>query len=329
MKLLFGIALLFVCVLSQEPPRPKLSEVFEAKVRVEIRRDHVSYWGNGAYIVDQPAGKGLERYHFEGHPELNHHYLQRYDMHRTFVIGSPTNASECTTHEVEGPMPAIWEWIEHANYTGQRHLHNNVYDVWEFTAGYATMWIAVSPSDVNRPAFVGRRSEQREFNLVFDEWHIYTPNPNVFAVPHGCPANSDPIPEPSVGCLSRSTMISRGEKWVKAHVPYNQHGTHDGYREDCSGFVSMCWELSKPGLTTSTLPSVSHKIKKGDLKPGDVLLNVHEHVVLFKGWTDSKHTHYTAMEETRPGEGTVERVTPYPYWYNQAAFVPYRYKNAC
>ena len=36
-------------------------------------------------------------------------------------------------------------------------------------------------------------------------------------------------------------MNSRGQVWVDKHVPYNHEGTYDGYRTDCSGFVSMCW----------------------------------------------------------------------------------------
>jgi len=42
-------------------------------------------------------------------------------------------------------------------------------------------------------------------------------------------------------CVARSTMISRGQDWVNKHVPYSQEKTYDGYRTDCSGFVSMCW----------------------------------------------------------------------------------------
>lgn len=42
-------------------------------------------------------------------------------------------------------------------------------------------------------------------------------------------------------CVARSTMIARGQSWVDKHVPYNQQGSYDGYRTDCSGFVSMCW----------------------------------------------------------------------------------------
>ena len=54
-----------------------------------------------------------------------------------------------------------------------------------------------------------------------------------------------------VGCIARTTILSRGQDWVDKHVPYSQTGTHDGYRTDCSGFVSMCWQASKPGPSTS------------------------------------------------------------------------------
>lgn len=66
-------------------------------------------------------------------------------------------------------------------------------------------------------------------------------------------------------CVARSTIVARGQDWVNKHVPYSQSKTYDGYRTDCSGFVSMAWMLSKPGLTTSTLKGVSHSINKADL----------------------------------------------------------------
>lgn len=129
--------------------------------------------------------------------------------------------------------------------------------------------------------------------------------------------------------MARSTMVSRAQTWVDNHVPYDQSKTYDGYRTDCSGFVSMAWELSKPGLTTQTLPSVSTNIGKDSLQPGDALLCESEHVVLFGGWTDSTKTHYIAYEETRPGEGTVKRATPYPYWSSTSCFHPVRSNNVC
>lgn len=68
-------------------------------------------------------------------------------------------------------------------------------------------------------------------------------------------------------------MISRGQDWVDKHVPYNGSGTHDGYRTDCSGFVSMCWELAKPGLDTRTFHSASHNITKNELLGGDAIIH--------------------------------------------------------
>ena len=38
-----------------------------------------------------------------------------------------------------------------------------------------------------------------------------------------------------VGCIASSTIMSRAQVWVNNHVPYNQGGTYQGYREDCSG----------------------------------------------------------------------------------------------
>ncbi|MEH0108110.1 cell wall-associated hydrolase [Tersicoccus sp. MR15.9] len=128
--------------------------------------------------------------------------------------------------------------------------------------------------------------------------------------------------------ISRSTIISRARTWVTAHVPYNQQGYHRDpqgklYREDCSGYVSMAWHL-RTSYVTSTLPQVSHRITKTQLRPGDVMLKTSGHVVIFNGWANTAHTKYNAMEESRPGVGTVARVTPYPYWSGQGTFVPYR-----
>lgn len=97
-------------------------------------------------------------------------------------------------------------------------------------------------------------------------------------------------------CIGRSTIISRGQNWVDKHVPYNQGGTYDGYRTDCSGFVSMAWMLSKPGLTTYTMGSVSHGISKDSLAAGDAMNCASRHILLFAGWSDSSRTHYVSME---------------------------------
>lgn len=130
-------------------------------------------------------------------------------------------------------------------------------------------------------------------------------------------------------CTARSTMIARAQDWVDKHVPYSGTGSYAGYRTDCSGYVSMCWELGGPGLTTSTLNKVSGSISKDSLQPGDAIICEAEHVILFGGWTDSTKTHYVGYEEANASEGTIKRVTPYPYWYHTDCFHPIRYNSVC
>lgn len=124
-------------------------------------------------------------------------------------------------------------------------------------------------------------------------------------------------------------IIARAQSWVDQKVPYSMSRFWtDGYRQDCSGFVSMAWGLSS-SQTTWTLPNFADRITKDELQPGDALIYNNSaspqggsHAVLFGGWTDSSHTRYTAYEQTSPT--TIRRSTPYAYWSNSGSYVPYR-----
>ncbi|MFJ7909639.1 peptidoglycan-binding protein [Kitasatospora sp. NPDC096204] len=130
--------------------------------------------------------------------------------------------------------------------------------------------------------------------------------------------------------LTRAQIIQRAQSWVDQGVPYSMSRYwSDGYRQDCSGFVSMAWGLNS-SQTTWTLPDFAQRIGKNDLQPGDILLynnpanpQAGSHVTIFGGWTDSSRTKYVAYEQTGPS--TKKRSTPYAYWNNSGAYVPYRY----
>ncbi|MFH8340365.1 peptidoglycan-binding protein [Streptomyces sp. AM6-12] len=131
---------------------------------------------------------------------------------------------------------------------------------------------------------------------------------------------------------TRNAIIKRAKSWVTAKVPYSM-GSYwtDGYRQDCSGYVSMAWGLGS-NQWTGSLAQYGVKITKSQLQPGDILLYHNaanpqdgSHVVIFGGWTDSDHTHYKVYEQTPPH--TRSRTTPYPYWSNTGKYVPYRYKG--
>ncbi|MFD3615085.1 peptidoglycan-binding protein [Streptomyces sp. NPDC058676] len=145
--------------------------------------------------------------------------------------------------------------------------------------------------------------------------------------PGGRPAGPVKVPP-----TTRADIITRAKRWVAAKVPYNMSRYWaDGYRQDCSGFVSMAWSL--PGNEwTGSLGRYGVRIVKDDLQPGDILLFHNpadpengSHVVIFGGWTDYTHTYYVAYEATRPH--VRRQSTPYAYWSHSDRYVAYRYKG--
>jgi len=327
------LATAFLACQCQNPTRPSVSLFFDGRVRIEVidKATNQTIRGDGFWINDQPKGLGLENFFFHNRSHRDDitdlYRLQRYDLGYRY---SMDNATYCNKTKVTGSMPNEFAWVSQATYSGQRHFRNRTLDGWKFSSGYATMELYVSDSNVNIPIFLARDYKDYILLVEFEHFSAVHPDMKYFKVPDAC--NSARLMNKFYDldlpqCEARSTMISRAQSWVDAHVPYNQGATYGGYREDCSGYVSMAWESSKPGHTTFDLNQIAHPITRAELQAGDVLLCASEHVVLFGGWVDSDH--YTAFEETKPGEGTVKRTTPYPYWYNTACFLPYRYDSVC
>jgi hypothetical protein len=119
-------------------------------------------------------------------------------------------------------------------------------------------------------------------------------------------------------------VIDRGLQWVDDHIMYSQTELHDGWRRDCSGFVSMAWNLFhlKPGLVTSTFYERSRPIPWSDLTPGDALLRPAEHVMLFAGWANSSHTMFCVLEEFDYGHPASIRLH---YRSSYADYIPIRH----
>ena len=128
----------------------------------------------------------------------------------------------------------------------------------------------------------------------------------------------------SIDAIQRATIVSRGMEWVNAKLHYCQ-AAHDavdfdsscwafegpshrcdrmsnaawnGYRSDCSGFVTFAWGLPPVGdggyVTSDFAPfsnKFSHTIDGHDLQPGDALNKTNdEHIILFKQWVNAGHT---------------------------------------
>jgi len=110
---------------------------------------------------------------------------------------------------------------------------------------------------------------------------------------------------------ARQAVLQRGFTWFDAQVPYSQTSYHDGYRTDCSGFVSMCWQLGT-SYTTANFYSGSAQDtllnSYSDLLPGDAVVyrsGDEGHIVLFAGWLDSSQTNMCVIEEECTNCGTV------------------------
>ncbi|MEE1827881.1 VCBS repeat-containing protein [Streptomyces sp. BE20] len=143
------------------------------------------------------------------------------------------------------------------------------------------------------------------------------------------------------GPVNRSEVLSRAQYWDAQDVQYNQGATYgdgDGhsYRTDCSGFIAMAWHLSATGLgsaTTQTLDSrsLTARINKSDLRPGDALDNISDHVVLFVRWNNQATGDFTYLHQSNSrtdmtyGSGNVYsgNISSYP----ASSYVALRYNK--
>ena len=94
---------------------------------------------------------------------------------------------------------------------------------------------------------------------------------------------------------------------------------------DCSGFVSRCWNLTRPWSTRELHRICDPLASWDDLKAGDILLN-DRHVVLFVKWT-------------KPGEELAAyEAGPLPVWrvsacglladkLKEKGYAPWRYRH--
>jgi len=99
---------------------------------------------------------------------------------------------------------------------------------------------------------------------------------------------------------SGAEMVARAQRWVDLGIEYDQSSWFEGYRQDCSGFVSMAWGLDSSAVT-GTLKNYAFEVSKDQLEPGDIFNNQgvgnDGHVVMFKAWLDAGAGRFAAFEQ--------------------------------
>ncbi|WP_394834962.1 C40 family peptidase [Pendulispora rubella] len=146
--------------------------------------------------------------------------------------------------------------------------------------------------------------------------------------------------------VTPASAIARGKKWLHAYhggpVPYSQGSYFEGWRQDCSGYVSMAWNVrdrknrrvnhntdSMLNGGYGTPGKIVHPIRWQNLRKGDVIgflgtgsLGDAGHVMIFEKWANKKHTAYWVYEQAGGG-GTKHRT--HPKSYGGSHYKPYRY----
>ena len=100
----------------------------------------------------------------------------------------------------------------------------------------------------------------------------------------------------------RHEAIGRGFEWLDDHVAYSQSRSHEGYRTDCSGFISMCWKTGTSYTTAGYISGAASSAlgSYSNLQPADALVyrsGSHGHIVLFLGWNDDAHSSACVLEQ--------------------------------
>jgi len=150
----------------------------------------------------------------------------------------------------------------------------------------------------------------------------------------GCAARDDLSNFPTV---AREEIIARAKSWLGSSLRYNQRGwklidseTDIGYRQDCSGYVSLALRGSNCWTTVQIHSIATIPISKDELRPGDLINNKSPgnsgHVIIFDRWADANREQYWGYDFS--GLGIQYRQVSYPF-RGRSGYEPRRYKNVC
>ena len=93
--------------------------------------------------------------------------------------------------------------------------------------------------------------------------------------------------------------ISEGKYAGNVPEDKSRHVSYDCVGVDCSGLLTVCWELPKK-ISTRIIPDYANVIESIDeIQQGDVLAKVGSHVMFFKEFVDDEKKEIIIIDATR------------------------------
>ena len=78
-----------------------------------------------------------------------------------------------------------------------------------------------------------------------------------------------------------------------------RYGSHNAVGVDCSGLLTVCWELPKK-IATRDIPEYATIIENlDDIKQGDIFAKIGSHVMFFKEFVNAEKTEVIIIDATR------------------------------
>lgn len=77
-----------------------------------------------------------------------------------------------------------------------------------------------------------------------------------------------------------------------------RYGSHNTVGVDCSGLLTVCWELPKK-IATRDIPEYAFAIDMEEIQQGDVLAKIGSHVMFFKEFADCEKKEVIIIDSTR------------------------------
>jgi hypothetical protein len=91
--------------------------------------------------------------------------------------------------------------------------------------------------------------------------------------------------------------IAEGKPAGNVPEDTTRYGSHNTVGVDCSGLLTVCWELPEK-IAAKNIPDIADVIDIKDIQQGDVLA-IRSHVMIFKEFIDEEKKHIRIIDSTR------------------------------